>query len=240
MKNRLSVSMRLCPYLCGMKTIKLITLTAIFFCLNIPLYAQFNTIGSINNKRIYTTNPPKPKEVLTDSMVVVGSVPDSTKTGNNVDGEAIVTSSDNHDLMSLVALPLENIHINSGFGMRRHPIYHKRIMHNGIDLSARYEKVYSMFPGTVIKVGQDSRSGKFVTVRTGDYTISYCHLSQQLVKENEFVNAGTNIAISGNTGASTGPHLHMTTKKDGKAFDPTILIEYVLSVMNSYLKDLVF
>jgi murein DD-endopeptidase MepM/ murein hydrolase activator NlpD len=97
-----------------------------------------------------------------------------------------------------------------------------------------------MFPGTVIKVGQDSRSGKFVTVRTGDYTISYCHLSQQLVKENEFVNAGTSIAISGNTGASTGPHLHLTTKKDGKAFDPTILIEYVLSVMNSYLKDLVF
>jgi len=232
--------MRLCPYLCGMKTIKLITLTAFLFCLNKPLFAQFNTIGSINNKRIYTTNPPKPKEVLTDSMVVVGSVPDSTKTGNNVDGEAIVTSSDNHDLMSLVALPLENIHINSGFGMRRHPIYHKRIMHNGIDLSARYEKVYSMFPGTVIKVGQDSRSGKIVTVRTGDYTISYCHLSQQLVKENEFVNAGTNIAISGNTGASTGPHLHLTTKKDGKAFDPTILIEYVLSVMNSYLKDLVF
>ena len=230
MKNRLSVSMRLYPYLCGMKTIKLITLTTFLFCLNKPLFAQFNTIGSINNKRIYTTNPPKPKEVLTDSMVVVGSVPDSTKTGNNVDGEAIVTSSDNHDLMSLVALPLENIHINSGFGMRRHPIYHKRIMHNGIDLSARYEKVYSMFPGTVIKVGQDSRSGKFVTVRTGNYTISYCHLSQQLVTENEFVNAGTNIAISGNTGASTGPHLHLTTKKDGQVFNPTILLNVIQSV----------
>ena len=225
--------MRLCPYLCGMKTIKLITLTAFLFCLNKPVFAQFNTIGSINNKRIYTTNPPKPKEVLTDSMVVVGSVPDSTKTGNNVDGEAIVTSSDNHDLMSLVALPLENIHINSGFGMRRHPIYHKRIMHNGIDLSARYEKVYSMFPGSVIKVGQDSRSGKFVTVRTGDYTISYCHLSQQLVKENEFVNAGTNIAISGNTGASTGPHLHLTTKKDGKMFNPVILLELIQKIVET-------
>ena len=232
--------MRLYPYLCGMKTIKLITLTTFFFCLDIPLYAQFNTVGTINNRRIYTTNPPKPKEALTDSIVVADSVPDSTTTDNDGDGQTIVTSLDNHNLMSLVALPLEKIHINSGFGMRRHPIYHKRIMHNGIDLSARYEKVYSMFPGTVIKVGQDSRSGKFVTVRTGDYTISYCHLSQQLVKENEFVNAGTNIAISGNTGASTGPHLHLTTKKDGKAFDPTILIEYVLSVMNSYLKDLVF
>ena len=230
MKNRLSVSMRLYPYLCGMKTIKLITLTTFLFCLNKPLFAQFNTIGSINNKRIYTTNPPKPKEVLTDSIVVADNVPDSTTTGNDGDGQTIVTSSDNHNLMSLVALPLETIHINSGFGMRRHPIYHKRIMHNGIDLSARYEKVYSMFPGTVIKVGQDSRSGKFVTVRTGNYTISYCHLSQQLVTENEFVNAGTNIAISGNTGASTGPHLHLTTKKDGQVFNPTILLNVIQSV----------
>ena len=225
--------MRLYPYLCGMKTIKLITLTAFFFCLNIPLYAQFNTVGTINNRRIYTTNPPKPKEALTDSIVVADSVPDSTTTDNDGDGQTIVTSLDNHNLMSLVALPLEKIHINSGFGMRRHPIYHKRIMHNGIDLSARYEKVYSMFPGTVIKVGQDSRSGKFVTVRTGDYTISYCHLSQQLVKENEFVNAGTNIAISGNTGASTGPHLHLTTKKDGQAINPTIILEFIMSLKRS-------
>ena len=199
--------MRLYPYLCGMKTIKLITLTTFFFCLDIPLYAQFNTVGTINNRRIYTTNPPKPKEALTDSIVVADSVPDSTTTDNDGDGQTIVTSLDNHNLMSLVALPLEKIHINSGFGMRRHPIYHKRIIHNGIDLSARYEKVYSMFPGTVIKVGQDSRSGKFVTVRTGDYAISYCHLSQQLVKENEIVNAGTNIAISGNSGASIGPSI---------------------------------
>lgn len=222
--------MRLYPYLCGMKTIKLITLTAFFFCLNIPLYAQFNTVGTINNRRIYTTNPPKPKEALTDSIVVADSVPDSTTTDNDGDGQTIVTSLDNHNLMSLVALPLEKIHINSGFGMRRHPIYHKRIMHNGIDLSARYEKVYSMFPGTVIKVGQDSRSGKFVTVRTGDYTISYCHLSQQLVNEKEFVNAGTNIAISGNTGASTGPHLHLTTKKDGQAINPTIILDFIFSL----------
>ena len=224
--------MRLCHYLCGMKTIKFISLTAFLFCLNMPLFAQFNTIGSINNKRTYTINPLKPKDALTDSIVVADSVPVSTTTGNDGDGQTIVTSSDNHNLMSLVALPLEKIHINSGFGMRRHPIYNKRIMHNGIDLSARYEKVYSMFPGTVIKVGQNSRSGKFVTVRTGDYTISYCHLSQQLVQENEFVNAGTNIAISGNSGASTGPHLHLTTKKDGQAFNPTTLIDYIRSIKN--------
>lgn len=128
---------------------------------------------------------------------------------------------------SLVSLPLKSIHVESGFGMRMHPIYHKRMMHNGIDLSARYENVYSMFPGTVIKVGQDDRSVKFVTVKTGDYTISYCHLSQQYVKVNDFVNVGTTIAQSGSTGVSTGPHL--TAKKDGKAFNPTILLDFIQS-----------
>ena len=111
--------------------------------------------------------------------------------------------------------------------MRRHPISHKYVLHNGIDLLARYEKVYSMFPGTVVRVGEDDRSGKFLVIRTGGYTISYCHLSLHLVGENDYVNAGTVIAISGNTGASTGPHLHITAKKDGKAFNAAILLEYI-------------
>ena len=217
-------------YLCGMKTTKLITLTAFVFWLSLPLHAQFNTIGTIRNKRINTTNPPKSHQALTDSIVVADSISESKSTNIEGGGQTIDSSMSNHDLMSLVALPLKKIHVSSGFGMRMHPIYHKRILHNGIDLSARYENVYSMFPGTVIRVGQDNRSGKFVTVRTGDYTISYCHLSQPFVKENDYVNAGMSIAISGNTGASTGPHLHLTTKKDGKAFDPTILLNIIQSV----------
>ncbi len=212
-------------YLCDMKTNKLITLMAFLFWLNMPSHAQFNTIGTISNKRINTVNPPKSHEALTDSTIVADSVFESEAVEEN--GQTIDSVLHNQELMALVALPLKDIHIGSGFGMRLHPIYHKRVMHNGIDLSARYENVYSMFPGTVIRVGQDNRSGKFITVKTGDYTISYCHLSQQFVKEKDFVNAGTNIAISGNTGASTGPHLHLTTKKDGKAFDPTILLEYI-------------
>ena len=212
-----------------MKTTKLITLTAFAFWLNLPLYAQFNTIGTISNKRINTANPSKSHVALTDSIVVADSISESMTTDIEGDGQTIDSSMSNQDLMSLVALPLKNIHISSGYGMRMHPIYHRRILHNGIDLSARYENVYSMFPGTVVKVGQDNRSGKFVTVRTGDYTISYCHLSQPFVKENDFVIAGSNIALSGNTGASTGPHLHLTTKKDGKAFDPTILLEFIKS-----------
>ena len=211
-----------------MKTTKIILSIACTFLLNVTAYAQFNTIGTYNHKRIKTTNPSKPVEAPTDSISVEDSISEPTEI--EMVGESSFYQTEN--VASLVSLPLKTIHIGSGFGIRMHPIYHKRMMHNGIDLSARYESVYSMFPGTVIKVGQDSRSGKFVTVKTGDYTISYCHLSQQYVNVNDFVYAGTIIACSGNTGASTGPHLHLTAKKDGKAFNPTILLEYIQKYSN--------
>jgi murein DD-endopeptidase MepM/ murein hydrolase activator NlpD len=210
-----------------MKTSKLILSLVCAMFLAMPTHAQFNTIGTTNSKHIKTVNPPKSNETLTDSTEADKPAPQPME--RTVTHQTSNATLDNSNTAPLISPPLKNIRIGSGFGMRKHHIYHKRMMHNGIDLSARYENVYSMFPGTVVKVGQDGRSGKFVTVRTGDYTISYCHLSQQLVKEKDFVIAGKNIAISGNTGASTGPHLHITTKKDGKAFDPAILLKYILS-----------
>ena len=203
-----------------MKTNKLILTTVCAFLLTIPAHAQFNTIGTFNSKHIKKNNPPKSNETLTDSI----SLPDSmTETG----------SSENIDVEeggSPVALPLRKIHISSGFGMRKHPIYNKRMMHNGIDLSARHEDVLSMLPGKVLRVGYDSRSGKYVTVQTANYTVSYCHLSEQYVKTNDYLQAGEPLGLTGNTGASTGEHLHLTTKKDGKAFDPSILIDYIRSL----------
>ena len=180
----------------------------------IPSYAQFNTIGSPVIRKDVLSNTLD--EMRSDSIFANKRMPiDSNKTHGIL------------EYNKYVAYPLKSVHISSGFGMRRHPISHKYVLHNGIDLLARYEKVYSMFPGTVVRVGEDDRSGKFLTIRTGGYTISYCHLSLHLVGENDFVNAGTVIAISGNTGASTGPHLHITAKKDGKAFNAAILLEYI-------------
>ena len=212
-----------------MKTTKIILSVLCAFLLNVQTYAQFNTIGTYNHKRVKTANPPKPTEAPTDSISVQDSIYEPTEI--EMVGDSSFYQTEN--VASLVSLPSKTIHIGSGFGIRMHPIYHKRMMHNGIDLSARYENVFSMFPGTVIKVGQDNRLGKFVTVKTGDYTISYCHLSQQYVNVNDFVYAGTIIACSGNTGASTGPHLHLTAKKDGKAFNPTILLEYIESTIDN-------
>lgn len=89
-----------------------------------------------------------------------------------------------------------------------------------------------MFPGKIAGIGQNKRSGKYVIIQTAGYSISYCHLSSVLVCDGQYVNAGEVVGISGNSGMSTGPHLHLTTKKDGKAFNPTILLDNIRSINN--------
>lgn len=195
----------------------------ILLSLSITSYAQFNNIGSYRHRKVINQNPLESQETPKDTIVVSDSFPEFEI--NEKEGEMIPSEPS-------VALPLKHIEIGSKYGMRNHPILHRYTMHSGIDLQAHYEEVYSMFPGTVIKVGEDNRAGKYVTVRTGDYTISYCHLSAQLVKVGMSVIAGNLIARSGNTGMSTGPHLHLTAKKDGKAFNPTILLEYIYANSN--------
>ena len=203
-----------------MKRAILILLTSAFvptICL-----AQFNTIGDVNSHRIaqIKRNPSEQIQTPKDSIQEDNTSVNPTETEGKEDRIRQYLS---------VSFPLKKIQINSKFGMRMHPVYHKYIMHNGIDLHARHEDVLSMLPGKVLRVGYDSRSGKYVTVQTANYTVSYCHLSEQYVKTNDYLQAGEPLGLTGNTGASTGEHLHLTTKKDGKAFDPTILLEFIKS-----------
>ena len=194
--------------------------------------AQFNTIGQVKSKRIYKKKNPQitvlPASV--DSVASIDSVedlPDEEYMNGSVTGSSNL--SDGLLPFLHASLPLKRIHITSRFGMRHHPILHRYCMHNGVDLKAHYENVFSMFPGKVVSIGQNKRSGKYVIIQTDSYSISYCHLSSILVRDGQYVHAGEVIAVSGNTGLSTGPHLHLTTKKDGKVIDPAILLDYTQS-----------
>ena len=126
-----------------------------------------------------------------------------------------------------VSYPLKRITVTSPYGLRIDPFSKKRSRHNGIDLRAKGEEAYAMLSGVVVKVGYDRRSGNFVTLRHGGYTVSYCHLSQVLVRRGASVMPGEVIAITGNTGRSTGPHLHLTCKFQNRYINPGILLQFV-------------
>lgn len=201
--------------------------------------AQFNTVGHLYNHQV--PKKKNPQEINTSSLLDNLMVKDSLKHAslhiNMVDsyrGNVALSSQTSGDILQYLnmAFPLKSIQVNSEFGMRRHPITHKYCMHNGVDLQARYEPVFSMLPGKVVKSAHDKRSGRYITIQTGNYTISYCHLSTSKVTIGRYVKAGEIIGVSGNTGMSTGPHLHLTTKKDGKAIDPIILLNCVMSISN--------
>lgn len=139
-----------------------------------------------------------------------------------------------------VSYPLSRIQVASPFGMRKHPILRKKMKHDGIDLRAKYEEVYSVMDGEVTAVSYDKRSGKYVTVRyPGAYICSYCHLSQPLVKKGDAVKAGEVIAISGNSGMSTGAHLHFGVRDaSGTRLDPLVLLEFIRKTREDVVRGL--
>ncbi len=137
-----------------------------------------------------------------------------------------------------VSYPLKRITVTSPYGYRTDPFSKKRSRHNGIDLRAKGEEAYAMLSGVVGRVGQDKRSGKFVTLRHGGYTVSYCHLSQVLVRQGTSVMPGEVIAITGNTGRSTGPHLHLTCKYKNHCVDPDILLQFIRETKNEAVTQL--
>ena len=122
-----------------------------------------------------------------------------------------------------ITYPLKSIKVTSPYGYRRDPFTGKLSWHNGLDLRAKNEPAYAMMDGIVEKIGYDNRSGNYITLRHGNFYISYCHLSSIIVRKGEYVYPGIIVGVTGNTGRSTGNHLHLTCKKDGKSINPAIL-----------------
>ena len=176
-----------------------------------------NTIGEYNrNNEVYTAE---------DSS---NADNDTIESSNKVIDEVTDTVA---EVPLMVALPLKEISINSPFGVRRDPMNRRKTrMHNGLDLKARFEDVYSMLPGIVTAASYSSGGGYYVTVDHGVCSTSYLHLSKINVVNGQHVKAGDIIAVSGNTGKrTTGPHLHLACKwsDTGKYFDPKILLRFV-------------
>lgn len=137
--------------------------------------------------------------------------------------------------------------ITSYFGYRNAPTEGASTYHSGIDIGAPTgSNIIAITSGTVSYTGFYGAGGYTVTIKSDNFTISYCHVSPTfLVTVGQYVTKGSIIAMVGpknvygvpnnpykdsagnpTNGASTGPHLHLTIKKDGKAVNP---LDYISS-----------
>ncbi|GAB3525475.1 M23 family metallopeptidase [Photobacterium alginatilyticum] len=125
--------------------------------------------------------------------------------------------------------PTPGIRMSSGFGTRIHPVTGKRKRHRGLDFAANTgTPIYAPADG-VIEVTRPSNkgSGNFLKLNHSlGFATTYSHMSKFNVKRGKFVRKGDLIGWSGNTGLSTGPHLHYEIRFLGRALNPRPFVEW--------------
>ncbi len=116
--------------------------------------------------------------------------------------------------------------LTSTFGPRIHPIYKVPSFHAGVDLALpEGTPVHAAANGRVVLADWHEGYGLLVVLDHGDgYTTYYGHLARLLVQAGQYVEAGQRIALSGNTGLSTGPHLHFEVRHNDTPVDPLLFL----------------
>lgn len=111
--------------------------------------------------------------------------------------------------------------ISSRYGMRT--LFGKRRMHYGVDIAVPAgSPVFAIKEGIVTRAGRWGTYGIMVEITHDDGLVTrYAHLSRAMCRKGDKVSMGEMVAESGNTGKSTGPHLHFEIRKNGKAVNPT-------------------
>ena len=170
------------------------------------------------------------KEVLNDAYVAVFGAADSgSQTGGNTNYSAENTPP--NVCLTQQVLGFDYVQpvagtVTDGFGYRDHPIDGDMRFHYGVDMDAISGDVICSFAdGTVTAVGESSDLGKYITVlHANGYTTLYAHCSRVTASSAQQVKAGDPIAEVGDTGRTTGPHLHFEMHRDTTYLNPVYYV----------------
>lgn len=118
--------------------------------------------------------------------------------------------------------PVRRAMISSGYGARHSPFTGNREFHAGVDIIGRIgDPVRVVASGVVRRTARLPHYGKLIEVDHADgYATLYAHNDKIIVREGDVVKKGQIIALLGNSGRSTGPHLHFEIQKNGRRLDP--------------------
>ncbi len=146
-----------------------------------------------------------------------------SETGKDADAE-YYTPTGRQMRKSLLKTPVNGAVLSSPFGMRKHPILGYNLMHKGVDFAAPVgTPIYAGGSGKVIKMGWNGGYGKYMRIRHDrEYDTAYAHIHKFAtgMRVGRKVRQGQIIGYVGNTGRSTGPHLHYEILKNGKHVNP--------------------
>jgi len=153
-------------------------------------------------------------------------VPENLKTAS----EAFEISSDLVSLATVrdrlaalpIGMPLANYRVTGSYGPRTDPINGRRAVHYGLDMSAGYgAKVYATAGGTIKRAGRVGAYGNLVEIsHPNGYSTRFGHLAKVAVKPGQRIKQGQLIGFQGNTGRSTGTHLHYEVRYRNVAVNP--------------------
>lgn len=123
--------------------------------------------------------------------------------------------------------PVDNFYVSSGFGGRRDPFTEQWATHDGLDLVTKEGSAITLpAAGRVVGISYDEGYGHMVEVDHGfGIHTRYAHMKKIMVKEGEMLDPGRQVGTVGDTGRSSGPHLHYEVLVDGKPVDPLRFME---------------
>ncbi|WP_319591722.1 M23 family metallopeptidase [uncultured Draconibacterium sp.] len=153
----------------------------------------------------------------------------------NPDTLRVHAGTDNAPGSVLFSPPLRHLAVTSGFGYRFHPILKSQMFHSGIDFQACNDTVFAILAGIISNQTESPGYGKRISIFLGkQYECLYAHLSQTLVSTGEWVEPGQAIGITGNTGLSTGEHLHFEITNAGKPVNPLPFLATLTKYYNQF------
>ena len=125
---------------------------------------------------------------------------------------------------ALMKTPIDGARLTSRYGYRKHPLLGFTKMHHGVDFGARLgTPIFAAGSGTIVKIGWFGAYGRYVRLRHGSvYETAYAHLSRfrRGLRVGSRVRQGETIGYVGNSGRSTGPHLHYEVIRNGRPVNP--------------------
>lgn len=138
---------------------------------------------------------------------------------------------------ALLRTPVNGARVSSRFGMRRHPVLGYSKMHRGIDFAAPSgTPIYAAGDGRVMEAGRKGSYGNYIRIRhNGEYSTAYAHLSRYAsgLRKGARVKQGQVIGYVGNTGRSTGPHLHFELIRGNAQINPSSIKSVSAGALNS-------